>query len=249
MPEMHDAASNQVSDRGTEGTIRTEDEIPKPAETPEEKRFADLTRQLNVTSRCAFRASGRLSLHKLLAEASVTFLSIGLIIVPTLLLGGVPSELPKGLTEALQICAAVAILSFSLHLNGSDFATRLLKHHQCGLELRELLRKLKPPNSPQGTIKHYDEFSERYAKVLEKYDNHEAIDYENVELEKLIRQKDSLGRLPKNELNVMTAKLWVKRIAVWGRTLAQFVPYVSAWVAMVIWILITFCPFFSPIKG
>jgi conflict system pore-forming effector with SLATT domain len=246
---MHDSASSRLSEQGINGAIGAEEKTPKPEQTPPEKRVAGLTRQLNVTSRCAFRASGRLNLHKLLAEASVTFLSIGLIVVPTLLLGGVPSELAKGLTEALQICAAVAILSFSLHLNGGDFATRSLKHHQCGLELRGLLRQLKPPDTPEGTIEHYDELSERYAKVLEKYDNHEAIDYENVELEKLIRQKDDQATFTPMDLEIITKKLWAKRLAVWGRTLVQFMPYVSAWAAMVAWILITFCPFFGRLKG
>jgi hypothetical protein len=235
-----------MSDRGIEGDIAPEGEILESKETPAAKRFADLSRQLNFTSRCRFRASGRLTLHKVLAETSVTFLSIGLIVVPTLLLGGMHSEVPKGITEALQICAAVAILAFSLHLNGGNFATRSLRHHQCGLELRELLRQLKPPSTDDGTDEHYDRFSERYAKVLEKYDNHDAIDYENVTLELLIRQKDEAATLTPKQLGIIIKRIWAKRLSVWGRTCAQFIPYVAALAAMVAWILITFCPLFGP---
>ena len=77
-------------------------------------KFDDLDRTMQIAAKCRFKASRRQRRHKQIAQGTIALLSLELIIVPTLVLGGLKTGFSPGMTAAVQICAAVFVLVFSL---------------------------------------------------------------------------------------------------------------------------------------
>ena len=88
-------------------------------------KFDDLDRAMQIAAKCRFKASRRQRRHKQIAQGTIALLSLELIIVPTLVLGGLKTGFSPGMTAAVQICAAVFVLVFSL-LIGTVFGYRLI---------------------------------------------------------------------------------------------------------------------------
>ena len=140
------AGLKRVSTTTTNSSQRAEDPAKQAPEPQRElnNKFDDLDRTMQLAVKCRFKASRRLRSHKQIAQVTIALLSLELIIVPTLLLGGLKTQFSPGMTAAIQICAAAFVLVYSLLIGGGEFSLKEHKHHQCGLEINALVRRLKP---------------------------------------------------------------------------------------------------------
>jgi hypothetical protein len=113
-----------------------------PHEQP--NRYDELARIVDIVAKARYKASKRLTLHSSFAQFTLTFLSIGLIIIPLLDLGGFSVRYEPKYIQIMQIIFAVMILAYSLLLSTGRFETRAEKMLACGIVLSRLMREIKP---------------------------------------------------------------------------------------------------------
>src|SRR5438045_2380613 len=142
-------------------------------------RYDELARIVDIVAKARYKANKRLILHSRFAQFTVTFLSIGLIIIPLLDLGGFSVRYQPKYVQIMQIIFAVMILAYSLLLSTGRFETRAEKMLACGIVLSRLMREIKPHKgtSPPLPDKTYDDIYGRYYDCLEKFENHTELDY------------------------------------------------------------------------
>ena len=158
---------------------------------PEEPdKFKELYRLLNIVAKARYRAHNRLVLHATFAQFALTFLAIGLIIIPLMALGGLQFALQKAHVDIVQIAFAIVLLAYSLLLSTSRFEARAEKMQACGLILSRLLREVKPlkDGEPAPNAHSYDDLTGRYYDCLEKFDNHTELDYYSVMMDISVRE-------------------------------------------------------------
>jgi SMODS and SLOG-associating 2TM effector domain family 5 len=124
MPSIGDSASHDHT--AQEESLR---DTPAPYRELNNK-FDDLDRAMQIAAKCRFKASRRQRSHKQIAQGTIALLSLELIIVPTLLLGGLKTEFSPEMTAAIQICAAAFVLVYSLLIGGGEYSLKEHRHHE-----------------------------------------------------------------------------------------------------------------------
>jgi hypothetical protein len=170
-----------------------------------ENPFDDLYRIIDIVTRARYNAQRRLLVHASLAQFTLTFNSIGLIIIPLFDLAGFNKHYPAKYVQIMQIVFAVMLLGYSLLLSMGRFEVRAERMHGNGLVLSRLLRGLKPYLGADAQEKKqvYDAFFSRYYDTLEKAENYRQIDYQSAVLAEMIR-----GGLPQRGPPDTNAYLW-----------------------------------------
>lgn len=140
-------------------------------------RFDELIRKVRGTAGARFNASKRLERHHRASQWAIAFLSVALIVLPLMQLVAITSAVPAGALSVVSIGLAVAVLALSLLLGMENFAVRALRMHQCGLELNALQRSLESFRGQSGTDDEYKRYCGQYTRIMDKYDNHEDVDY------------------------------------------------------------------------
>jgi hypothetical protein len=186
-------------------------------------KFDDLDRAMQIAAKCRFKASRRLRTHKQIAQVTIALLSLELVIVPTLMLGGLKTVFSAEMTAAIQICAAAFVLVYSLLIGGGEFSLKEHRHHQCGLEINRILRELKPFKGIQDNDTEYQRLREEYDTCLDKYENHDEKDYREVILENF-RKTD-----PNNE---RIRRLWWRLLV---DNVLEYWHYIITWMLMLAW--------------
>ncbi len=139
--------------------------------------FDEIYRRIDVTTRVRYNAANRFKTHQWLSQWIVTLLSVGLIVIPLLKALNVPLRTSPQLLDAVEVFLAVLVLAYSLLLGNENYAGRAEKMLACGMELSRLARELYPLQGKEYDEAKYLSFSERYHDILERYDNHNDIDY------------------------------------------------------------------------
>ena len=183
---------------------------------------------MQLAAKCRFKASRRLRSHKQIAQVTIALLSLELIIVPTLLLGGLKTQFSPGMTAAIQICAAAFVLVYSLLIGSGEFSLKEHKHHQCGLEINALVRHLKPLKGLEGHDAEYKQLIDQYDECLFRYENHDEKDYREVLLDSLLKTD------PKN------ARIKRLRLSLLFDTLFEYWHYAVTWMLMLAWAIALF---------
>jgi hypothetical protein len=191
-------------------------------------KFDDLDRAMQIAAKCRFKASRRLRSHKQIAQVTIALLSLELIVVPTLLLGGLKTQFSPGMTAAVQICAAAFVLVYSLLIGNGEFSLKEHRHHQCGMEINRLVRDLKPYKGLDDHDAEYQEVIDRYDECLSKYENHGEKDYREVLLEGFLKTD------PKN------ARIWPLRCRLFLDTVSEYWHYSFTWILMLAWAIALF---------
>jgi len=155
-----------------------------------QNRYDELYRIVELVAKARYTAHRRLTFHSSFAQFSLTFLSIGLIIIPLLDLGGFSAHYSPKYIQIMQIVFAVILLAYSLLLSMGRFEARAEKMLSCGIALSRILRQVKPlqGTSPPLPDPVYDELYTRYYDILEKFENHTQADYHSVSTTLLARQ-------------------------------------------------------------
>ena len=140
-------------------------------------KFSELSRRVKVTSKARYNASRRLNLQNKMSQWTLALLSVALILISLVSASDVEIAYSKSYTDIMQIVFAVLILAYSLLLGTGDYSARSVKVHRCGMELGRIARKIKPFEELEGEMDAYDKLYNEYYNCLEKYENHENVDY------------------------------------------------------------------------
>lgn len=143
-----------------------------------DNRIEELLRRTKITTKTRYRASERLKRHYRLSRWTISILTCTLIIIPLTQAFSVPITVSQELQYVWQTILAILVLVYSLHLGDENFDLRAYKMHQNGVELGRLARKLAGLDSANVKDNKYDQLASEYYAILEKYENHEPIDYQ-----------------------------------------------------------------------
>jgi hypothetical protein len=214
-----------------------------------ENAFDDLYRIIDIVARSRYNAQRRLLLHAGLAQFTLTFLSIALIIIPLLDLGGLNTNYSAKYVQIMLIVFAVVLLGYSLLLTMGRFEVRAERMHGNGLALSRILRVLK---SYLGSDVHekqndYNEFVTRYYECLEKAENYRQVDYHCTILDQMARQGipgyaggNKLGYV--YTVSVYFYRLNKRRVRVYSGWMLGFSHYLVAVAIIYIWIFLMVYP-------
>jgi len=140
-------------------------------------KFTELNRRVKLTSKARYNASRRLTLKNTLSQWTLALLSVALILISLVSASKLRIGFDQGYVDIMQIVFAVLILAYSLLLATGDYSARSVKIHRCGMELGRLARKVRPFEGVEDEDKKYEVFYNEYYNCLEKYENHENVDY------------------------------------------------------------------------
>jgi hypothetical protein len=152
-----------------------------------EQNFRSLYRKIYKTSKARFNAHSRLKAQYFALHWSLSFFSLGLIVIPLIRLSGLQISIDSKILDLLQITLAMFVLVYSLILSSSHSKDKIEKMHRCGLELNHLAREMLPYCKDEGEfdIEVYNKYQDKYSLKLNAYDNHSKIDFAFYKLENL----------------------------------------------------------------
>lgn len=142
-----------------------------------EQSFNELYRSVTVTTSVRYGSAARLSSHHRFSQWVITFVSVALIVIPLFQAMKVPLKQSPQLLDAVEVLLAVLVLVYSLLLGNENYLVRAEKMLTCGLDLGRLGRKIYPYLDQPHEQTLYKKLSEEYHDILEKYPNHDSIDY------------------------------------------------------------------------
>ncbi|GFE71936.1 SLATT domain-containing protein [Chroococcus sp. FPU101] len=148
------------------------------------KTFEELHRRIDVVTRVRYIAARRLKIHQRLSQWVITLISVILIIIPLLQTFQIKTKVSEQALNVIEVFLGVAILAYSLLLNMENYTSRAEKMQSCGVELTFLKSRIYPYIHYKHNTKLYNQFAEKYNIILEKYENHDDIDYKFFTLEK-----------------------------------------------------------------
>ena len=142
-----------------------------------ENEFSELNRRVKRTSNARYNASRRLRLNHQFSQWTLALLSVSLILIALISASDIKIEFSESYVDIMQIIFSVLVLAYSLLLATGDFSARSVKMHRCGMELGRLARSIKPYEEKTLDEIKYGEFYSKYYDILEKYENHEDVDF------------------------------------------------------------------------
>lgn len=171
-----------------------------------DNKFFELNRRVKLTSKARYNASRRLTLKNNLSQWTLALLSVSLILISLVSASNIIIKFDAKYVDIMQIIFAVLVLTYSLLLATGDYSARSVKIHRCGMELGRLARKIKPYEGCKNENEKYDEFANDYYNCLEKYENHENVDY-------LVSDYTSRDWYRSKELDEASGHQWLMLIA------------------------------------
>lgn len=193
------------------------------------KSYAELLRRTELTCRARYNASRRLNYHGYFSQWTLALLSTGQIVIALIMALNLEINFSVKYVTFISIFFGVLVLAYSLLLGMGNHEARSIKHHQCGLELGELARKLYLlKNGKNSSRDEYETFARKYYEILEKCENHSKADYLVAWLEYYFPEKLS-------ELDVIKIYLRIKNL--WSTSIIlilQFSHYVLS-VGLLFW--------------
>lgn len=139
-----------------------------------------LRQMISKTVAARFQASRRLDLHNRLSLFSISLFSIILILIALLQLVEFDFSLNNVAVNIGQLFLSIVILCFSIAISMSDFSLKSSKHHECGVQLNELVYKLMNKWGVVLSDQEYEQKLGEYFSILSKYENHTEADNSRV---------------------------------------------------------------------
>jgi hypothetical protein len=152
--------------------------------TNQQQSFKDLYRRVNITTDVRYGSAKRLNSHHRFSQWVVTLVSVALIVIPLCKAMKVPLRQNPQLLDAIEVLLAVVVLVYSLLLGNENYSGRAERMQSCGLDLGRLSRKIYPLIDQPHEDNLYSKLSEEYHDILERYPNHDSIDYKIYKIER-----------------------------------------------------------------
>ncbi|CAC9975375.1 hypothetical protein FLAPXU55_03088 [Flavobacterium panici] len=179
-----------------------------------EKSFLEeLSYKIWSTKGTRFRASIRLTTISKMSNISISILSAYLIIAGLLAVYNIEND-DNNLKYINYYVTALSILQLVIAQfeNSQDYKLKAKNFHDCSLELSKLYNKLRTFKTLNSTASEYSvlsfcqKLSEEYQEILNRYENHDDIDYDNFKVEKF----DHFSELTKKDVkNIKYRYLWI----------------------------------------
>ena len=151
---------------------------------PEEKEENDpaqkLLNSMRITAKCRFNASVRLTRTSKYSFLTTTILSLGLIFIPLYQNSGLVVPYSNQVLSMLQIFLAVAVLVYSVVNATSRYDLRAELLDDCGVSIKELIRKLRNEISEakvNGVSVNLAEYHDQYHVISSEPENHTRVDH------------------------------------------------------------------------
>jgi hypothetical protein len=144
--------------------------------------YEKLSDNAYIVYKCYFSMSRRLALHNTLSQWTLSLLSLGLIVIPLLSVTKMPVRYNQSVVDFASITLAVGVLVFTLLITANNYAVRSEKAHNAGLELNDLIRKMRFHAKDSDRMRHYENFEEHYSDILKRFENCAQIDYYGAKL-------------------------------------------------------------------
>lgn len=135
-----------------------------------------LRQMISKTAAARFQASRRLDFHNKLSLFSISLFSIILILVSLLQLIEFDFSFEGVTVNIGQAFLSIVILCFSIAISMSDFSLKSSKHHDCGVQLNELVYRLMNKWGVVLSDQEYEQRLNEYFNILSKYENHSEVD-------------------------------------------------------------------------
>jgi len=139
-----------------------------------------LRQMISKTVAARFQASRRLDFHNKLSLFSISLFSIILILVALLQLVEFNFSFGSVAVNIGQVFLSIVILCFSIAISMSDFSLKSSKHHECGVQLNELVYKLMNKWGVTLSDQEYEQRLSEYFNILSKFENHTETDNSRV---------------------------------------------------------------------
>jgi hypothetical protein len=143
----------------------------------------ELNYKLWSTKGARFVAARRLKLKASASLCAISMMSFYLIIFSLIPAYTDPSHLPTSEANLalINVSLGVFVLMLSQILNRSDFQRRSDRYHECALAIAKLYNRLRTKKTMEEsslTPEFVREINEEYDEVLDRYENHEQIDFD-----------------------------------------------------------------------
>lgn len=159
-------------------------ESPKHKDYLSKTFLEELSHKLWSTKGARFHAHKRLMNVSDLSTNSLSFLTAYLIILGLLSVYQVtkPSIISDNAVAFGSTALSILLLVFSQSEAAKDYKVKAHQFHDCALKIAELYNELKiyqtlADRTPEKTIEVCSEIGRKYQAVLDKYPNHESIDF------------------------------------------------------------------------
>lgn len=177
-----------------------------------EKSFLEeLSYKLWSTKGARFRADRRLTTISKMSNISFSILSAYLIIAGLLAVYNIEND-DANLNYINYYVTALSIIQLVIAQfeSSQDYKLKAKSFHDCSLELSKLYNKLRTFKTMNNEASEYailnfcQKLSEEYQEILNKYENHEDIDYDNFK----ISQLDYFSELTLKDVKKIKKKYW-----------------------------------------
>lgn len=152
----------------------------------------ELNHKIWCTKGTRFNADKRLKKKSKLSNITISILSAYLIIASLFSVYNINQNSDNDIINYLITALSILLLVVSMHENNQDYKLKAFNFHSCGLELAEIYNKLRTFKTLEGE-KSESEISDfcskinfKYQSILNKYDNHEDIDYDTFRIKDLL---------------------------------------------------------------
>ena len=138
----------------------------------------ELLRRVEITGKARYHAARRMAAHGWFSQWTLALLAVGQIVISLASAVDVRTNFCPSYIGFASVFFGVLVLAYSLLLGMTNFSSRGVKLHTCGLELGRLARELTLLcRTGTGTKDAYDVAYERYYDILDKHENHTRTDY------------------------------------------------------------------------
>lgn len=186
---------------------------------------------IKLTTKARFHAHKRLRAHGWFSQWTLAALAVGQIVISLL----PPLDIELRFTDDYMAFGSVffgtLVLAYSLLLGISDFNSRSVLFHECGLELNRLYQEFFYGEAGNKSI---DELINRYNDILGKYENHAEVDHVfsvRKHLQEGRRKTAKTGVKPVFSFSYLL--LYVRQ---YSYNILQFSHYIVSVLVMAIWI-------------
>jgi len=175
----------------------------------------ELNHKIWCTKGTRFNADSRFKKKSKLSNISISIISAYLIIASLFSVYNINQNSDDNIINYLVTALSILLLVVSMHENNQNYKLKAYNFHSCGLELGEIYNRLRTFKTLEGEKSESEiaefcsEINDKYQMILNKYDNHDDIDYDTFRIKNLdyfreeFENKEEINKIKRDlQLNI-----------------------------------------------
>ncbi|REH47401.1 hypothetical protein C7448_10622 [Tenacibaculum gallaicum] len=175
----------------------------------------ELNHKIWCTKGTRFNADSRFKKKSKLSNISISIISAYLIIASLFSVYNINQNSDNNIINYLVTALSILLLVVSMHENNQNYKLKAYNFHSCGLELGEIYNRLRTFKTLEGEKSESEiaefcsEINDKYQMILNKYDNHDDIDYDTFRIKNLdyfgeeFENKEEINKIKRDlQLNI-----------------------------------------------